>query len=191
MTRIHPAVGVAALVPIVLIVLGAVQWSTYLQANDVPSQAAEETALPVAVRIPRLGVSAPVRDVGLTPEGGMDIPDDAFTVGWYVAAAAPGQQGNAVFAGHRDTVTGTPGVFWRLNELNEGDEIIVEMNDGTEKTFAVERSVAYPYNNAPMEEIFGRSDKRSLNLVTCAGSWNRDTYDHRLVVYSVYKNGTE
>jgi sortase A len=190
MNRIHPAVGGAVLILISLTSLAAVRLSAGLGDPAVPSSIAS-VALPVEVRIPRLNISAPIENVGRTPEGAMDIPEDAFTVGWYVDAAAPGQQGNAVFAGHRDTVLGTPGVFWRLNELQEGDEIVVDMDDGTQKRFAVERLASYPYNDAPMKDIFGQSDRRSLNLITCSGEWNRDTYDRRLVVYSVYKTASE
>jgi sortase A len=189
MSRIHPVIGAAVLLLTVLTALTSLHVSSTLEHGDLAS--VETIALPVRIHIPRLNVTAPVERVGRTPEGAMDIPADAYTVGWYVDAAAPGQQGNAVFAGHRDTVLGTPGVFWRLGELNHGDEIVVDMDDGTQMTFSVERSAAYPYDQAPMEEIFGRSRKQSLNLITCSGDWNQETYDKRLVVYSVYKTASD
>jgi len=43
-----------------------------------------------------------------------------------------------------------------------------------------------PYNSEPQVEIFGPTDKKRLNLITCNGEWIQSlkTYSDRLVVFT-------
>ncbi|WP_161524833.1 class F sortase [Alteribacter lacisalsi] len=143
--------------------------------------------LPVAVEIPEIGVYADIESLGLTDTGAMDVPDDGDLVGWYNRGAKPGAPGNAVLAGHVDDRSG-PAVFYDLKELREGDEILVHGEDET-LTFIVTRMEAYPYDDAPLQQIFGRSTARNLNLITCTGEFDREqrTHRERLVVYTELK----
>jgi hypothetical protein len=52
--------------------------------------------------------------------------------------------------------------------------------------FQVAEAAAYPYDTAPLEEIFGFAPSAKLNLITCTGDWNRraGVYTERLVVKS-------
>lgn len=144
-----------------------------------------QASTPHRVRIPRLGIDAMVEQVGLDSDGAMDVPKSYETVGWYKLGPRPGMRGNAVIAGHLDSKTG-PAVFWRLRELRPGDSILVIGADGVEHRFTVRVMENYPYNNAPLERIFGSTDQISLNLITCGGIFDRGSqnYDKRLVVYT-------
>jgi sortase A len=44
----------------------------------------------------------------------------------------------------------------------------------------------YPYNDAPLQQIFGPSPQAHLNLITCGGTFDRASrnYNKRLVVYT-------
>lgn len=77
-------------------------------------------------------------------------------------------------------------VFKRLQELESGDEIFVETSTGERLRYEVLKSETYPYNEAPLADIFNRSDGSFLNLITCRGEWfaSRKMYDERLVVYA-------
>ena len=123
--------------------------------------------------------------VGLTADGAMDAPKRFDTVGWYELGARPGEIGNAVLAGHLDSKTG-PAIFWDLRALQPGDEVVIVSDDGVERRFEVVESANYPFDDAPLDRIFGPSDVSSLNLITCAGSFDRfsQNYDKRLVVYT-------
>jgi sortase A len=138
---------------------------------------------PLRLRMPARDIDAMVEPVGLTREGKMGIPDSAFTVGWYEHGAVPGARGNAVLAGHRDTQLGTPGIFWTLSDVQLGEMIEVETEGGTLQ-FRVIKTEEYPFDKAPLEEIFGFADGHFLNLITCAGDWQRSTYDKRLVIFT-------
>ncbi len=151
----------------------------------------QEPSPPVRLRVPALGIDAPVEPVGLTRAGAMDIPASAFSVGWYAHGGRPGETGAAVLAGHRDTAWGAPGVFWALRDVEPGDALLVELDAGEVLQYRVERLEQYPYDDAPMEEIFGATAEASLRLITCAGAWNTTTYDRRLVVYARLRSGAE
>jgi sortase (surface protein transpeptidase) len=142
---------------------------------------------PVRVRIPSIGVDAPVELVGLTSDRAMDVPKTWANVGWYRDGYRPGEPGNAVLAGHLDTNSGGPAVFWSLDKLQPGDEVIVDYANGDGYTFAVEGQETYEYDaQGPIiDRIFGESLTADLNLVTCDGAWDHGqaTYSHRLVVF--------
>lgn len=149
----------------------------------------ERAGPPVRVEIPALGVDAAVEQVGRLPNGAMDTPKDADNVAWFTESAIPGQAGTAsVIAGHLDSPYG-PAVFYRLRMLVPGDELAVTYADGSRHVFAVESKERYVYDSAPVEKIFGPSPRRTLNLITCDGAWDRGAanYQQRLVVYTRLK----
>jgi sortase A len=153
----------------------------------VPAKQPEETiGTPKTIKISKININAPIESVGLDKERKMDVPKDPGNGGWYNLGAKPGEKGNAVIAGHYDKADGSPAVFWNLNKLVEGDKIIIEDGNGKERTFSVVKTAKYPYNNFPLEEVFGASSKSMLNLITCQGKWNTGTrnYSERLVVYA-------
>ncbi|MCL4508804.1 MAG: class F sortase [Chloroflexi bacterium] len=137
------------------------------------------------LQIPAIGVTAPVELVGLTADGAMDVPKKWEDVGWYEYGPVPGQAGNAAIAGHLDSTT-APAVFWRLSSLKAGDLITVTLSNGQQVSFKVTREVSYPYDNAPIDKIFGPAPTPNLNLITCGGKWDPYTknYSNRIVVYT-------
>lgn len=137
--------------------------------------------------IPKIGLSAYVENVGLTNEGNMDTPKDVDNTGWYKNGPKPGDAGNAVIDGHLNRSAGNQiGIFWYLRDLAAGDEIYVINADRQKLKFSVTEVVEYSVKDAPLDKIFGSTDKAHLNLITCQGKWDKanETYDKRLVVYS-------
>lgn len=153
-----------------------VQAAVDVKTNDVPAK----------LSIPKLGVVASVESVGMDKKGRMDVPKDADNVAWYNLGYKPGDEGNAVMAGHFDKVTGEPAVFYNIEDLQVGDRIITTDVKGKENIFSVISKKKYPYDNFPLQKVFGATSKRMLNLVTCEGQWNSKTknYSHRTVVYA-------
>jgi len=115
----------------------------------------------------------------------MGVPEDDAQVGWFEPGYLPGMNGNSVMAGHEDNWLG-PAIFFDLRLLKEGDEIYIYGDDGTKLTFAVYHSEDYLTEESPIEQIFGQADEPMLNLITCAGTYDRQTNssDKRLVVYT-------
>ncbi|MBY5164175.1 sortase domain-bontaining protein, partial [Salsipaludibacter albus] len=88
-------------------------------------------------------------------------------------------------AGHIDSKAG-PAVFYRLDELDEGDEVIVHGADGETRTFTVRDAGQYPKTDLP-DEVFGFGEARpELRLITCGGSFDSAAghYVDNLVVYA-------
>ena len=133
-----------------------------------------------------MDIDADVQHVGVKADGSMGTPSNFTDVAWYKYGTIPGQRGSAVIDGHVDNGLSLPGVFKRLGELEIGDDVYVEQKNGSKMRFVVVDIKHFPYDEAPRELIFGRSDAVRLNLVTCEGDWIRQqkTYSERLVVFT-------
>ncbi len=145
----------------------------------------ENPTLPVRLIIPSINVDADVENVGLTPQGAMEVPTNTIDVGWYKLGSLPGETGSAVISGHFDGREGNSGVFNNLNKLKPGDKIYVLNDQGTTTTFVVRESRTY--NPGYADEVFFPNDQGiHLNLVTCDGVWdkNKKSYSKRLVVFA-------
>ena len=141
------------------------------------------SALPARFGVEKLGIDAVVQQVGTNAAGNMAAPTNAFDVAWYKGGTRPGDLGNAVIAGHVNTRTEPIGVFYKLEELNNGDIVTVTDVEGKVSRFRVIEKKVLDYD-APPEEVFGPINARRLNLITCVGDWLPDqrTYTQRLVV---------
>lgn len=144
---------------------------------------------PTRIKIEKLNVDSLIQDVGITRSGKMGTPDGDnkyFDVGWYRYGPRPGEIGNAVIAGHFDDGYKQPAVFYEINKLNIGDEISVSYPDGQVLKFAVTGKEVYSIKDAPLEKIFGQTDSRNLNIITCNGEWSPLTkeYDHRTIIFT-------
>ncbi|HEX2910472.1 MAG TPA: class F sortase [Chloroflexia bacterium] len=141
--------------------------------------------VPARVRIPSVGINAFVEQVGLDSKNRMDVPRNIWNVAWFKLGAKPGERGNAVIDGHVDGPY-SAAVFWDLRKVQPGTKIYVQDASGQEKTFEVYDVQVYPYDQAPLDRIFGPSNDAQLNLITCTGTFDRKTenYDKRFVAYS-------
>lgn len=144
---------------------------------------------PLGIRIPALNIDAKVEYVGLDKDKRMDVPKEDMDVGWYKLGAKPGEAGSAVFAGHYDTKTGAPAIFYRLGELQKGDEIIVVDEEEKELMFVVTGTQKFKDESFPVSLVFSQSDARRLNLITCDGIYDTSAknYSDRLVVFTELK----
>lgn len=139
--------------------------------------------VPEQISIPSIGLKAVVQPTGVLDNGEMGVPDDVDEAGWFEPGFKAGAKGHAVLAGHVDSLTG-PAIFYELDTMKIGDMIELAGADGRTMTFKVKDISSYETDSAPIEEIFGKSDKRMLNLITCTGDFNRDigSHEERLVV---------
>jgi sortase (surface protein transpeptidase) len=123
---------------------------------------------PVRIRVPAIGVDAPLVKLGLTHDGALAVPTKAMTAGWYTGSPVPGLVGPAVIAGHVHW-SGIPAVFAHLSRLTPGDRIIVTRSDISTATFAVDRIATYPKTRFPTKLVYGSLDVAGLRLITCGG----------------------
>jgi sortase A len=144
------------------------------------------TSTPIKVSIPAVGIEGEIVPVGIGASGNMAVPVKFEDVGWYKYGPTPGRVGNSVVAGHLDNGKGKPAVFYNLSNVRVGDDVFVENAEGEKTRFIVREIRLVDYNNPPLEEIFGKSDKERLNLITCDGTWipEKKMYSERLVVFT-------
>lgn len=139
--------------------------------------------LPVRLIIPSINVDASIQQIGQTPEGTMDVPNNTSDVGWYKFGAVPGQNGTAIIDAHVDDANGLPAVFGHLYTLKEGDSIIVQNDKNKSIYFTVKKVTTFSVNDK-VSDIIGKDDGAHLDLITCTGSWDmsKKTYTQRLIV---------
>ena len=148
----------------------------------------EPVTAPVSLRLPTLGVVAPLDAVALEPDGAMEIPHDIRRVGWYEPGVMPGEPtGTAVLSGHVDSREQGRGALWGLKSMDVGDQITVEHEDGRSTTWRVEARTSYLKEQLPIADIFTRFGDPRLVLITCGGDFDRSArrYGRNIVVYAV------
>jgi len=143
-------------------------------------------AKPASLTIPAIDVRAEgIKDLGLTPQGELEVPGDAKTVGWFTGAPSPGEAGPAVLAAHVD-YKHVPGTFSRLKELRDGEQVRVGRADGRTTIFTVYRVDRYAKAQFPTDQVYGDTADRELRLITCGGEFDRSSgnYLDNVVVYA-------
>jgi len=144
--------------------------------------------IPVRLVVPAIEINASVESVGIRSDSDLATPtqhpwEDA---GWYDMGPLPGERGSAVIDGHLDRPGGYPAVFWRLRDIQVGDDVQVIGSAGKAVHFRVTRIAYYRADQAPLQDIFGNLGGKYLNLITCAGDWIPGQHQTtlRLVVYT-------
>jgi sortase family protein len=143
---------------------------------------------PTRLRVPRLGIDAPVVPITVQPNGLLAVPADVDTIGWWSAgAAAAAPSGTVVIAGHVDSARQGPGAFFGLRTLRPGDRVILSSADDRTAAYTVAARRQYPKSALPSGEVFGQHTTPRLVLITCGGSFNPETrhYSDNIVVYAV------
>jgi Sortase domain len=145
---------------------------------------------PASVSIPKLGVESKLIDLGLNPDGSVQVPpvEQPEIAGWYAGEKTdkdgdetkPGQRGSAVIAAHVDGLSptgekGQPGLFAHLSTLVPGDEVFVEQEGGNRLRFVVESLETFSKAEFPGQRVYVADDAIRLNLVTCGGAFDEKT----------------
>lgn len=154
--------------------------------SDVSKDTEISPITPYRLRIPKIAVSSVVEYVGMDAEGRMDVPKADENVAWFKLGVRPGDLGSAVLAGHFDSKTGGPAVFYDLTDLEVGDTVEVVDDAGSELSFVVTQTATYKDADFPIDTVFAQSDARRLNLITCAGQYSQQqsNYSDRFVVFT-------
>jgi sortase A len=124
------------------------QWQ---QQADLPASARQPAGRVLTrLKIPKISLDAIVLD-GTSPKELLEGP------GHLEQTAMPGESGNAVIAGHRDTF------FRHIFELNQGDEILVQRKGHTFRYEVTGKKIIKPDDTS----VIAPSRDSQLTLVTC------------------------
>ena len=126
---------------------------------------------PARIVIPTIDVDAPIVHVGLLESGDMEVPKFGLA-GWYSLGPQPGAAGPAVIVAHVDSASG-PDVFYRLKELEPGDEVLVYNEDGDVAAFVVDSREQQLKTALPTDRIWNDTWEPVIRLITCGGEFDR------------------
>ncbi|KNC18936.1 hypothetical protein AC792_09575 [Arthrobacter sp. RIT-PI-e] len=144
------------------------------------------TEAPTRVRIPSIGVDAPLEVLSVDADDALQPPVAWEAAGWYDGSPVPGERGPAVIAGHLVGPTDAA-VFVDLGSLAPGDLVSVDRADGTSATFAVDRTISAERTDSfPTSEIYGPTPDAQLRLITCDGEYDpsRGHWTRNMVVFA-------
>ena len=153
------------------------RWATRPSPLPVPSgrtvapallATVQQTARPVWLTVPAIGVRTRLVDLGLDRNGMLQVPTSTTVAGWFTGSPRPGAVGPAVIAGHVDSRTG-PAIFFWLRTLRPGERIYVGRADGTLAVFTVTSVRMYSKDEFPTASVYGPVPDAELRLITCGG----------------------
>ncbi|MBQ0904327.1 class E sortase [Micromonospora sp. U21] len=129
---------------------------------------------------PIAGLHIPKLDKNWVVVEGVTQADIRYAPGHYPTSALPGQVGNFSVAGHRNRAT-----FWRLDELDDGDAIVVEGKTDWYVYRVSQSRIVKPTQVEVVAPVPGEPDKkptkRMLTLTTCNPKF--DNYQ-RLIIHA-------
>jgi len=141
---------------------------------------------PYRIVIEKIGVNAPVGVYGLDANQVPKVPLNGSEVAWYNFSSEPGAGSNAVFAGHV-TWSGRA-VFYHLDELAPGDQVVLKADDGSTVVYAVSDVFLVDPNDPNSASVMSPTPEDAITLITCGGDpyyvggVARYDYTHRLIV---------
>ena len=153
----------------------------------------DPTAIPRQIRIPSLGIDAPVDEVGLLGDGLVEVPRDVSRTGWYrYSQVAGSQEGSTVIVGHKDGVDQGRGAFYSLDALTLDDIVVVETDAGERLRYRVVARESFDKQVVPLADLFSGAGSHRLTLITCGGPFDATTlgYTDNVVVTAVLLNET-
>ncbi|MEQ8676801.1 MAG: sortase [Aggregatilineales bacterium] len=137
----------------------------------------------VTISIPSIGVSAPIVSIGIRafPNGDVtwDTTELTTQVGFLQGTAWFGQGGNIVLGGHSELAERAPSVFYDLDQVVVGDEIVIN-SDGQDIRYRVTSVSNVSYRDL---SILYPSTSERLTIMTCdTASLSGGNYSRRDVV---------
>lgn len=123
------------------------------------------------VNIPKVDIRYPVVK-------GTDAGTLKKSLGYFEETAMPGQKGNFAVAGHRNSSYAK--YFNRLDEVQVGDEIIVETKEKT-YTYVVDKTFKIHETET---NVLDQTEDRRITLITCTNGYKPK---YRIVVQGVLK----
>ncbi|SCL57861.1 class E sortase [Micromonospora peucetia] len=155
-------------------------WGPEGDPTVAPSASASTKPKPPAQGKPMAGLYIPKLDKNWVVVEGVTQKDIRFAPGHYPSSALPGQVGNFSVAGHRNRAT-----FWRLDELNDGDAIVVEGKTDWHVYKVTQSRIVKPTQVEVVAPVPGKPGQKAtrsmLTLTTCNPKF--DNYQ-RLIIHA-------
>ncbi|HEX7304415.1 sortase domain-bontaining protein [Lentzea sp.] len=121
------------------------------------------TSDPMELRIERIGVRSSLVALGLDPQGVVEMPpvSEGMQAGWHQT-----QPKQWIIVGRIES-NKARGVFYRLNDLQQGDLLEVSKKDGSVARFTVSRTERVIRDDFFAEAVARDANEEGLRLITC------------------------
>ncbi|WP_143035885.1 sortase domain-containing protein [Lentzea fradiae] len=118
---------------------------------------------PMELRIDRIGVRSSLVALGLDPQGVVEMPpaSEGMQAGWHQL-----HDEQWILVGRIES-NNTRGVFYRLNDLVQGDVVEVSKKDGSVALFTVTRTERIIRDDFFAEAVERGRQEKGLRLITC------------------------
>ena len=118
---------------------------------------------PMELRVERIGVRSSLVALGLDQQGVVQMPpaNEGMQAGWHQT-----QPKQWIIVGRIES-NKTRGVFFRLNDLIQGDVVEVSKKDGSLARFTVTRTERIIRDDFFAEAVARDQDEEGLRLITC------------------------
>jgi LPXTG-site transpeptidase (sortase) family protein len=160
-----------------------------MDQSEVPLEPAESQAEaisgPYTLRIPRIGVDAPVIPIESNEDRVLLPPRDPGVAGWWSDGAAPGEpEGSAVLVGHTVRNNGG-GIVDDVGTLRGGDTIEVEGSNSA-LTYRVQSVDVLSKDQVARdaEQIFNQAGPGRLVVITC-DDWDGTVWQSNIITVAV------
>lgn len=145
---------------------------------------------PRFINIPSINASGCIIKVGTDQNKAVAAPNSIYLAGWYTGSVLPGDKGVSLIDGH---VSGkyADGIFKNIRKLKKSDTFQVEFGDSSTRSFEVVSVSSYSVDDTSTQMLKQHDEvQNQLNLITCTGSFNKNTqqYDKRVIVVSKFIN---
>ncbi|MEH0828916.1 MULTISPECIES: class E sortase [unclassified Micromonospora] len=159
----------------------AQEWGPSGDPTVAPSAGPTAKPKPPVQGKPIAGLYIPKLDKNWVVVEGVTQKDIRYAPGHYPKSAMPGEVGNFSVAGHRNRAT-----FWSLDELDDGDTIVVETKTNWYVYKVIKSRIVRPDQvevvaPAPIKLAPGEKPKKLLTLTTCNPKF--DNYE-RLIIHA-------
>jgi len=158
-----------------------------------PEPRAPVTFRPTTMKIPALGVTAPMDPEVPDANNVLGVPSDPKRLGWREAGALPGaDQGTLLAYGHVVNRGYGRGALYYLRELAVGDDIVLLGDQGERVTYRVVKSSIVHKADMPASEMLALDGPHRLALYTCEGAPDATGHrQQRVVVWAEQASAVE
>ena len=130
---------------------------------------------PERLLVAGVDVDAPLVSTLVDTDGAFVPPDDPEQLAWW-RGVRPGEgAGSVVVAGHIDSRRFGQGPLARVVELEPGDRAVLTGPGGARAEYLVRGVQTFPKESFPASELFGTGGPERLVLVTCGGTFDRES----------------
>lgn len=160
-----------------------------VSATATPTAPALPPSPPSRITIKRLQLKANVVELRASADGTTLTLPPLHQTGWDATSVTPGEAGITVVTGYIARTSTQPGVLRGLGRLKGGDVVSIERKDRKRVDYRVTAIDYYPQGKFPAEQVFPKTSRTELRLISTGGPLRKGDPLGNAVVTAVAEQG--